>query len=836
MTVEVFGIRHHGPGSARSVARALDGYEPDLVLIEGPPEASALIGFAADSELVPPVAILAYDPGEPSRAGFYPFAVFSPEWQAMRHALARGIEARFIDLPLVHGLMIDRRAELLERVLGGQEGEEGEEGEDAEDGGNRGDNGGDREGEATDAEAAAADAAGTADTTGPDEPPHAARADPPATDDVIEAIVEAAAPEPDIRLDPLGYMGRLAGEDGERWWERLVEERRAPADTFAAIVELMVELRGAVETLPSDLRREAAMRLQLRAAVADGFQRIAVVCGAWHAPALIEAGNARADAALLKGLPRTKVECTWVPWSDAHLASASGYGAGIESPGWYRHLWTTPAHLTETWMTKTARVLREEGMDVSSAHLIEASRLAEGLAALRGRGVPGLAEMLEASRAVLTFGADVPLQLVRTRLIVGTALGSVPASVETAPLARDLAAQQRRLRLPPATFDKTLELDLRGDTDLARSHLLHRLRVLDVPWGVPTTDQRQATGTFRELWRLRWDPVFAVALVTQSRWGNTIPDAASARLTEESEEVESVTDLAQRIELALLASLPNAVTALVDRLAAASAVATDVTALMDALPSLARSVRYGNVRGTDRGSLAEVTEGIVIRASLGLPLAVASLDDDAAGEMVSRIESAEGAVSILEREELRTTWLQALEGVSSQRGVHGRVAGRVVRILLDRGRLTSDDVAIRVAAAVSRGATPPEAASFVEGFLAGPGALLVHDPRLFAIIDDWLSGQSDDAFTSVLPLLRRTFARFTAPERRALGERATTSRAAKAIDRRAPGAPASTDSPTASPGEPGSAARPATPPPSAEAPADTGFDLLDDLLGLGGRE
>jgi hypothetical protein len=40
--LHVFGIRHHGPGSARSLVRALDALQPDCVLVEGPPEADAL--------------------------------------------------------------------------------------------------------------------------------------------------------------------------------------------------------------------------------------------------------------------------------------------------------------------------------------------------------------------------------------------------------------------------------------------------------------------------------------------------------------------------------------------------------------------------------------------------------------------------------------------------------------------------------------------------------------------------------------------------------------------------------------------------------------------------
>ena len=128
-----------------------------------------------------------------------------------------------------------------------------------------------------------------------------------------------------------------------------------------------------------------------------------------------------------------------MPWSAQHLAMASGYGAGVASPGWYEHLWSGGRPLVETWLVRTADLLRDEGFDISPAHLIEASRLAETTAALRGRSTAGLEEVNEAIRAVLTFGSDVPLALIAERLIIGTALGTVPSSVATAPLARDLA-------------------------------------------------------------------------------------------------------------------------------------------------------------------------------------------------------------------------------------------------------------------------------------------------------------------------------------------------------------------------------------------------------------
>ena len=47
----------------------------------------------------PPVALLVYEADAPSGAVYYPFATFSPEWQALRWALDKDVPARFIDLP-----------------------------------------------------------------------------------------------------------------------------------------------------------------------------------------------------------------------------------------------------------------------------------------------------------------------------------------------------------------------------------------------------------------------------------------------------------------------------------------------------------------------------------------------------------------------------------------------------------------------------------------------------------------------------------------------------------------------------------------------------------------
>jgi hypothetical protein len=199
------------------------------------------------------------------------------------------------------------------------------------------------------------------------------------------------------------------------------------------------------------------------------------------------------------------------------------------------------------------------------------------------------------------------------------------------------------------------------------------------------------------------------------------------------------------------------------------------------------------------------------RAAVGLPSAVTGLDDDGAADVVGHIEEGAEAVGILDDADLRAVWASALRAVCDRSAVHGLVAGRATRLLLDDHRMDPPEAADRLAAALSRGASPEYTIGYLDGFLAGSGALLVHDRRLFELVDDWLSGQNDDGFTASLPYLRRTFSRFTAAERRALRDRSRQrTLASTPVD--------------------AAASMPATP------STETGLslDVLDSLLGLGG--
>jgi hypothetical protein len=702
LTVSVFGIRHHGPGSARSLVAALTALRPDAVLVEGPPDGNAVIGMAAHPEIRPPVALLVYPPDAPRRAAVYPFAAFSPEWQAIRYALAGEVPVRFIDLPV-------------------------------------------------------------ANRVGEDE----------AEDAPTPALAPGGREVPEVAEDPIGWLARAAGDaDPERWWERMVEQRASDEGVFDAIAEAMAALReSAPEPVPAEARREAHMRQAIRAALREGHERIAVVCGAWHVPALRTLPPAAGDARLLRGLPRARVEATWIPWTHGRLALASGYGAGAQSPGWYHHLWTCEGDVAAVWLTRVARMLREEDLDSSPAQVIDALRLAETLATMRGRAVPGLTEVGEGALAVLCGGEPAPYRLIRERLIVGEELGALPPDAPVVPLQRDLERQQRRLRLRMEALERVVDLDLRTPNHLESSHLLHRLAILGVHWGQQQAAGAGRRGTFHEIWRLAWRPELALAVIEAGLWGSTVEAAAEARARDRAERAIDVSEVAGLVDAVLLAGLDGAVGPVVQRLRERSAVATDVAQLMAAIEPLASALRYGSVRQTDAGLVGTVLEGLLARVLVGLGPACAGLDDDAAAEMSDRIVGVDRAIALLGDQAAGAEWRATLARVLAMDALHGSIGGRCCRLLLAARAMVGAEAARRLGLALSRGADPAQAAAWFEGFLLGGGMLLLTDDELFRVVDEWLCDLRPEAFETLLPLLRRTTATFPTGERRQIGER-----------------------------------------------------------------
>jgi hypothetical protein len=706
MSHRVYGIRHHGPGSAQSLASALAAWQPDCVLVEGPPDANELIAHAADPQMQPPVALLTYASEAPESSVFHPFAAFSPEWIAIRWALAAGAPVRFIDLPMC-------------LQLGPREPEASE---------------GEREGEQP-------------------------------SDDSEESAWKL-----------LCEAGGFA--DSEALWDRLVETRAPSGDgdeaMFAAIAELMGELRADAST-PSlrEQRREAHMRIEIRRALKEGHARVAVVCGAWHAPVLRDvAKGASADAALLKGLARCKVATTWIPWSFGRLTRRSGYGAGIASPGWYAHLHARHEGGVARWLAEAAIVFRGHDLEIAPSHVIEAVRLADTLATMRGFAEPSLDECVEAIQTIYCAGDPMPMAFLGNELLIGERLGTVPSSVPEPALGADVRAEQKRLRLKVEASQRALDLDLRTDTDLQRSRLLHRLQVLRVPWGeLQREGRKRAKNTFHEIWTIAWGPELSLALIEAGRFGNTVERAANNALLEACAASNDIARVAQLLDQALRADCGDSVPELSRRLDTLAAGSNDIPGLVAAMVQLAPVLRYGDVRKTDVTSLRIMLAHYAERICIGLPMATANVGDELADQLSPLLAQCDQSMRLLASEDVDVgeDWERALHSVAASNASHALLAGRATRLLLARGVLDPESAAKLLSQALSPGVVAAQA-RWLEGLLADGGLFLVHDGAMLGLLDEWLRAMPADQFETALPIVRRAFSALSKPERRQVGQ------------------------------------------------------------------
>ena len=723
--VSYFGIRHHGPGSAAALVAVLDELRPACVLIEGPSDASDVLGLLASPQMKPPVALLAYPPEDPSLTTFWPFAEFSPEYQAVCWAVHNGVPVQFIDLPST--AVFEEQARKRD--------------------------------------------ANIEDDTPADD-----------TEDTPAVILpQAGSPSPDVpdpvpdrrRTDPIAVLAEAAGyEDPESWWSDLVEQNPAPGPIFDAVAMAMTEVRAPELDSPEpfEARREACMRLAITSCANSSDGPVAVVCGAWHVPALKAKHTKAEDKATVGTLPRRKAQLTWAPWTSPRLSMSVGYGAGVAAPGWNKHLWETRGRTdsASVWLAQIAHVLRGKGHLVSTASLIEAQRLAVALACIRERPQPGFEELREACVACL-FGGEILLwNLIEDELLLGNDVGEIPPDQPLAPLIEDFQIQSRAAKLKPEALERELSVDLRSESGLFRSTLLHRLNLLGVPWG-RLTDAGRSRGTFREKWILKYDPEYTVELVTKLIYGPTIEQAASGIVSEQFTNATSLTALADGIRDALTAALPAAVDNGLALLEKRAALSSDCEDILSTLPPLADILRYGQARAMDLASLGGLAGHLIQEAGINLMYAARSLDDDGAAHLCTLIEQADAGIRLIQPESpILETWTNGLRAVLDDGQASQRVAGCVASLLYESGDLDASDAVALVSLRLSPGTLVADAAGFLEGFFSLSSRRLIYDDGLRGAVDSWLTGLDDEDFMTYLPLMRRVLSNLDSMERKRL--------------------------------------------------------------------
>lgn len=719
--VAVFGVRHLSPGAAWHVRQFLDVQRPTIVLVEGIADATPLIPDLLAKGSRPPIAILAYTDVLPIRSLITPFAIYSPEYQALLWAKEQQVEARFIDLPASCFLALEGRND-------------------------------------------------TGIALGEDEP------DPEETQDKI-------VPSATQAYSLYDRIAQQAGEpDYETWWERCFEHNHQP-DSYRHMAEAFgqhLQEISAGET-KENLLREAHMRRIIAQAVAEGHTRIAVIVGAAHVPGL-RSGLAPMDDATFSALPQVSSQLTLMPYSYFKLSSQSGYGAGNHAPAYFEMMWqcyqTDPRQLATSYLTALVQSMREQGYSRSAAETIEAVRLAEGLAALHRGSAPTLRDLHSAATTIFGQGEFAVVAEALARVDVGTAIGHLTSGVSQTSIQADFQLQLETLKLQDyrSPVAKSLRLDLRENRrvksevaaflDLRRSVFLHRLVALSIPFAKKQIASQQI---WAEDWDLQWTPEAEIALVEAVLLGERIDVATAYTLSKQLDTTTSIDTATSVVYQAYICDLPSLIEQTHAKVQALAVESSAFTALAHAAVNLGHILRFGDLRRVDTQPLEPLLQQLCLQASLQLTTA-ALCDNDTAHTVLEAMGNLDALAQEHHMLVDEVLWLHALQTLSDRDDRNPLLSGYACALLCERGCIDDEQLAREVSRRLSPGIEADLGAGWFEGLAKRNRYALLSRLTLWHQLDIYISSLDSEQFPRALVFLRRAFAEFSPHERRSIAE------------------------------------------------------------------
>lgn len=706
----LFGVRHLSPAGAWHLRQLLEEVRPKLVLVEGPSDLTAQIPNITRAETKPPVAILAYTQEAPVRTILYPFAEYSPEYQAILWAYQNSVPCRFMDLPSDVFLAISSVR------LSSQDGEEGR--ANVYEALNRqaGEDGHETFWERTLEHSAAsgayhegANAFGAQIrelTAGQDE-------------DWPETVVREA------------YMRRQI--------EQAVSEGFAPEEIVAVTGAFHVE--GLKTTAPmTDEECDALPRVPANQTLMPySYYRLSSRSG-------YGAGN-KAPAyysllweAMRRGQPGRAAR--------SYLSRIAGWQRAHGSP------------------VSSAEVIEAVRLSYALSELrgsaVPALRdLRDAAVTCLGHGSFAAISQAVADTEIGTEIGELPEGVSRTSIQQDfyRQLKDLKLEKYRALTAQDLPLDLRENRMVKSEKSAFL--------DLERSFFLHRLRVLRVCFA-----QKQAVSqdnaTWSEPWVLRWSPEAEIELVEAALKGDTIAQAASFEMKERVEGANGMGMLAEVIEDAFTCGMPGAVQYATEAL---QAMAVDAAALDDlgaTAHRLSVVVQYGSIRKLDASPLEPILQQLFLRACLILSSSCVCDDGGAAAvtEAMERLNAAALAHEFLDQ----TLWLTALQETAGRDDLNTRCSGFAAAILLERGEMDSERLSIEVQRRLSKGVPADLGAGWFEGLAMKNRYALIARLSLWESLSDYLDTLDAEEFKRALVFLRRAFADFSAREKSDIAE------------------------------------------------------------------
>lgn len=705
--MKTFGIRHFSPAGAYFLRQFLDEVKPSLVLIEGPADFDFLIEDIVSKKLVPPFAIMAYTKEAPIDTILYPFAEYSPEYQAILWAKENNTECHFFDLESDIILGLEKRDD---------ETKDGE-------------------------------------------------------------IISETNTKKSIETDMEGF------------WERTLEQSedmhayRAGSALFGGSIRK--DTNADDKSFIRDTVRESFMKRKIKEYIEKGFdtEKIVAITGAFHTSAIESLEGAMSDKEY-KALVRRESNVTLMPYSYYRLSKRTGYGAGNAAPAYYELLWQgflngDITYHERKYLSSLAKYMREHGGIVSSAQVIEATRLARELAIIRGGSVPTLEDLKDASITCMGGGSFGEMAMGFAETDIGKKIGSVPQDAMQTSIQSDFTSKLKQLKLEKykELVATPLQLDLRENLrvkskdsaflDLNRSFFLYRLVVLGIDFA-KIKRSNQDNATWAENWILQWTPEAEIQIVESVLKGDTIADAVAFVLSERLLEATKISEIAEVIEDAFNCGLPKIVEGAKRSLDEMTNGAIAMCDIADTVSKLSNMILFGDIRKLDREPLIPIVKRLCIRASLML-VGESACDDIAAATLADDIQKIHSVFMVQDFLD-ESFWFDKLIELSNRDDLNTKISGLATAILLDAGKIDELTLRMEVSRRLSMGMPAELGANWFAGLSMRNHYALIGRLTLWESLSEYLDTLDEEEFRRSVVFLRRAFVEYSAKEKDMIAE------------------------------------------------------------------
>lgn len=709
-----FGVRHLSPAAAYHLRRALDTARPSVVLIEGPSDLNDQMQWLWHRDTQFPVAIMAYTNTPPVRSILYPFAIYSPEVQAILWAHEHGVPCRFMDLPSGVFLAFDQ-----------------------------------------------------AEPSSPDEN----RTDNPNETNTTEAVYHQLERLTGESHDAFWERHFEQTEDYRAACHAFGRELRvSTADNPHRRAENTVReafmKREIQKQIDSGIPGEKIFcvcgayhveGLKDRAPITDEDQKRlpCISSSATLMPYSYYRLSTRSGYGAGNQAP-AYFELLWDSLNGQGLSStASTYLVKLAA-----------AHRAAGNIVSSAEViealrLAETLCSLRGSQFPCLQDLKDAAITTMGHG--------NYSELSLAF-AEVEIGKTIGYLPEGVSRTSVQEDFY-----RQL--KLLKLEKFRAHETQQLDLDLREKLtvkskdaaflDLHRSFFLHRLHVLGVHFAEPRVS-RQDRANWGEYWDLGWTPEIEIEVVEASLLGDTVESAADFSLRERAENAATIDEAAGVFQDAFLCGMPAAAAHALRALQGLSVDTAALSAVAATAEQLSLVVRYGDLRQFDSAPVIPLLEQLFLRACLTLEDSC-NCDAKAAGEVtqaIDRINTLQLNHDFLDE----SKWLSLLETISDRDDLNTKCSGFAMAVLLERGAAGEELLQREVARRLSPGVPADLGAGWFEGLAGKNRYALITRLSLWRQLNEYLNELDDTEFRRALVFLRRAFADFSPGEKSDIAE------------------------------------------------------------------